>query len=606
MKWLLFTILLGISLFPAFSLEAPSSVILSAGQYEYIPLNVNTTEILSYSWNSTGSVAVMVMNQSQLQEFLNTTGNPYKGVAILNSSFSNQVLLTPGKYYLVLYAYLQQVTLQYTMRLSPAQVSYTLPPGYQENYRLNLTYPFHLYLYLVSNNSFSLQVTSGNVTYFSVGPSRDEPLTFVNRTLTLNPGNYSITVINPGSSTLAIYSSVLYAPTYPDPLSLNRTDFPMGVASYGLFNRSGVPVPYVVRASSVIGFANISSILAYNQTAKELNVSPYSASLQLNVPLVVVNGKENQTYWVQNVIVFITNESTLCFQSSVLNVTNENATLTNVTIQGKGGVYPPFNNGVYYTYRTQSVEYRTPLSLLVSVNVSILKKLGVRIGFDYKLIENGTVVNGSWKQFDSSLILDPSATQAYLYVNGYNSPPTLNFYDAELVFGGGGNGEVAYFQNLSASLALFYYNGSLHPFPSIYSFGADTAEGSSDLHVSLMNNLVSVSKGQQNPVFLTNQFNASIPTLRTVITPVHNQTNTITKTQTNTTTSTTSSTNTTKKVTPPPSNSTQTSSTQTSGVPATKGTGLPPYLIPGVVVGVIVIAVAWILINRFRKPTLDI
>ncbi|MEM2662946.1 MAG: hypothetical protein QW665_06765, partial [Metallosphaera sp.] len=114
MKWLLFTILLAISLFPMNLYESNTSTTLSAGQYEYFPLNVNTTEILSYSWNSTGSVAVMVMNQTQLQEFLNGTGSPYKGLVILNSSFSNQVLLTPGKYYFVLYAYLQQVTLQYS------------------------------------------------------------------------------------------------------------------------------------------------------------------------------------------------------------------------------------------------------------------------------------------------------------------------------------------------------------------------------------------------------------------------------------------------------------------------------------------------------------
>ncbi|MCH1770159.1 thermopsin [Metallosphaera sedula] len=602
MKWLLFTILLAISLFPMNLYESNTSTTLSAGQYEYFPLNVNTTEILSCSWNSTGSVAVMVMNQTQLQEFLNGTGSPYKGLVILNSSFSNQVLLTPGKYYFVLYAYLQQVTLQYSLKLVPAQVSYTLPVGYQENYQLNLSYPFHLYLYLVSNNSFSVKVSSGNVTYFSAGPSRDTPLTFVNRTLTLSPGNYSITVVNPGSSTIAVYSSVLYTPTYPDPLSLNRTDYPMGVASYGLFNRSGVPVPYVIKASSIVGFANISSIFAYNQTAEKLNVSPYSASLQLNAPLVVINGKQNQTYWVQNVIVFMTNESTLCYESSVLNVTNANATLTNISIQGRGGVYPPFNNGIYYTYRTKGVQYKTPLSLLISINVSVIKKLGVRIGFDYKVLENGSVVNGSWNQVDSPLILDSGVSQAYLYVDGYNSPSTLNFYDAELVFGGGGNGEVAYFQNLSATLAIFYYNGSLHPFPSVYSFGADTAEGTSDLHVSFMNGLVSVSKGQDNPVFLANQFNASIPVLRVVVNHVQNKSSVsnVTTTTTYTNTSTSTSSNVTKNTVPPSSNTSQTSSA------STKKGGLPPYLLPGLVIAVIVVIVIWVLINRFRKPDLNI
>ncbi|WP_054837291.1 thermopsin family protease [Metallosphaera hakonensis] len=352
----------------------------------------------------------------------------------------------------------------------------------------------------------------------------------------------------------------------------------------------------------MIGFANITSILAYNSTARELNVSPYSASLQLNVPLLLFNGRENQTYWAQNVVTFITNESALCFESSILNVTNKNSTLTNFTVQGRGGVYPPFNNGFYYIYKTRSFHYSTPLSFLLSINVSIVKKLGVKLTFNVRGMQNGSLLNSSWDTYDSVLILDPAVTQAYLYVNGNSSPPYLNFYDAELVFGGGGNGATAYFENLSAYLSLFYFNGSLHPFPSVYSIGGDTAETASNAHVTLVGGYAYVSKGEDDPELLTNEYNSSIPIIVKIVPSHQSNTTKLQNTTTTNVTNTTKVTNTTR--TSPVSTQNQTPTTQIPPTPSHQSSFSLPLVLG--IAGVVIVVIIVFLVNRFRKPDLNI
>ncbi|QKQ99148.1 hypothetical protein GWK48_00945 [Metallosphaera tengchongensis] len=610
MKWLFIILLLVASVSPYVLISTSNSTVLPSGHFIFFPLDVKSPQILTYSWNASGDIEVSLMTSSQFNAFVNGTTTAFTGLYITNSSYRNELLLMPGSYYLVFYAFMGQVTLNYSYNLSNTNVTYSLQPGYYEYYTLNLTYPFHLNLFLVSNSSISVEVYSKNTTFLSLSPPSRSILTFVNKTITLNPGEYNVTIRGVGNTTTSIYDLITYSSIYPNPLSLNKVYYPMGVASYGVFNESGVLVPYSVIASSVIGLVNITSIMEYNATEKLLNVSPYSASLQLNVPVVVVNGIHNQTYWAQNVVTFLTNESALCYDSSILNVSNENATLSNFSIQGKGAVYPPFNSGYYYRYATHTVKYKEPLAFLLSINVSVLKKLGVNLKFGVKLLQNGTYKGGNWTYFDSVLINDPSVTKAYLYVSGYSSPEVLNYYDAELVFGGGGNGGTAQFLNLSAYLALFYYNGSTRAFPSVYSMGGDTAETASNVQVYLKSGAVYVTVGQDDPKFLTNQFSATLPqasknqvsnvSLNTTNTSTTNTSSSGSKVQNNSTITTSNSTS-SKTGTPPNSSNSTTPTTQSKGY---KGFNFPiTYVVIGIVV---VIVIVLMLMRRSRRPDLNI
>ncbi|TRN01433.1 hypothetical protein DJ527_05505 [Sulfolobus sp. F1] len=169
-----------------------------------------------------------------------------------------------------------------------------------------------------------------------------------------------------------------------------------------------------------------------------------------------------------------------------------------------------------------------------------------------EVLQNGSVLNNPRVYtFDTILIHDPLAEASALVVSGNAYTPVGahsiigNYYDAELVFGGGGNGEITTFKQLSAELGLYYYNvttGSYVPFPSYYSFGADTAEATYNVHVNYLGNgLVTVSTGKLDLMYLSTQSNS----FTTTTTTTTQSTSTTTSTTTTTTTQSTSSTTTT-------------------------------------------------------------
>ena len=121
-------------------------------------------------------------------------------------------------------------------------------------------------------------------------------------------------------------------------------------------------------------------------------------------------------------------------------------------------------------------------------------------------LRNGSEPATPMDWFDNVTIRDPTVSSAYFYVSGNDTTPEGTFYDTEFVFGGEGNGKSTNFNQLSASLQLFYDNsnkGVLTYFPSYYSFGQDTAESADNLHVSYSGNGVAqVSPGPVNYVYL--------------------------------------------------------------------------------------------------------
>jgi Predicted solute binding protein len=331
--------------------------------------------------------------------------------------------------------------------------------------------------------------------------------------------------------------------------------------------------------------------LAYN--GSQNLVPAYSASLQLNSVL-AINNDDNSTWilWPQDVLIFLTNESIVIYHDNVFNMTNPTATLTNQSVKGDGYVEPSPQGGNYYGNYNSSpcFTYSLPFSGYLVMNESVVKGKGVLITFSVIVLENGSSTVLSSQTFDKVLVVDPNVSSAYFQVNGKEYTPAgptglfRSYYDTELVFGGGANGEVTTFENISATLGLFYLqNNEYVEFPSYYTFGGDTAEATTNVHVTFTPQgyaELSVGKPDLTYVVISSPSTLHIETatsgtVQTTTTQNSTtQTSVTTTTTTTTTQSATSSTTTTSAQTSMTSTTTQTTTPQTS-VPSQTSSGQP-------------------------------
>jgi len=474
------------------------SLLLKAGYFLYIPVHVNSLSAIVYAVESNATVTVALMTPSEFSQF-NSTGS-LQGIVVQNSSaIVNGVLANPGMYYLVIYSPTQYANISYyynTTPITPENSStyvyveefVTIPPG--GTYSL----PIHLST-LGSPSTLVLFGVSNQTVYYNV--FNDESQVFFNSspiTLTWNytsetcfytvdlpTGIYFLHITNPHDKPAYLAFAYRVLPKYVNPylyyMIKNENAYPMGIASYGV---SGTKT-YVVNTTSVLGYFNITSLLAYNGSQKL--VPAYSASLQLNSVL-VINNDDNSTWilWSQDVLHFLTNENIVCYEDNVLNITNPTATLTNQSIKGDGYVsrnfYGNYNSSPCFTYSL-------PFSGYLVMNESVVKGKGVLIIFNVIVLENGSSTVLPSQTFDKVLVVDPNVSSAYFQVNGMEYTPAGLYYDTELIFGGGGNSEVTTFKNISATLGLFYLqNNEYMEFPSYYTFGGDTAEATDNVYVT--------------------------------------------------------------------------------------------------------------------------
>ena len=266
---------------------------------------------------------------------------------------------------------------------------------------------------------------------------------------------------------------------------------PTGIASFGLYNDSNNVAPYDVQTSRLAGFANISSLLAYNATAGQAGVDVSGATLQLNSILVVGDRSGIQKmYWCQNVFDFVTNASIFSYGDNVWNFSDSRYFLSNSSINSPSGGYvtPLENHGkteYYYGFASQNYTYRMPLSFVLVMNESLIPNRGIMLQMGTQILMNSSVTTTPIKWFDNITIHDAFVQSVRFLTSGNDSTPTGYFYDTELVFGGEANGESTSFRQMDASLGLFYLNGTrLVSFPSLYSFGGDTLESANNLRVT--------------------------------------------------------------------------------------------------------------------------
>jgi thermopsin len=285
---------------------------------------------------------------------------------------------------------------------------------------------------------------------------------------------------------------------------------PTGIASYGLYNASGNAVPYQVESDQVVGIADISAMQAYNSTAASDQSNLSGATLQLNSVLVVNElGGQQQVYWAQNTPDFVTAASQIAYGDNVWNFSVSGFLSNSTVTSADGGSVASAGPGVagdYYSQEINNSTYSFPLVLALLMNETAMPGQGVVIQMGAQILENGTGPTTSVNWFDSITINDPAVQNAYFLVSGNQTAPNGLYYDTELVLGGENNGEATDFTQMSASLGLFYDNASsgvLDSFPSLYSFGGDTAEAADNLQVSYSGNgFAQVGTGTPDYVYL--------------------------------------------------------------------------------------------------------
>ncbi|MCL4396791.1 thermopsin [Candidatus Parvarchaeota archaeon] len=262
---------------------------------------------------------------------------------------------------------------------------------------------------------------------------------------------------------------------------------PVGIASYGPFSTF----------SQVTGYANISSI----------NVS--GASLQLNNALQVdFYGGQQINYWVQNVLVI--SPQGYYFVDNVWSLFPVQQGVLPQSIVGNGGV-STYNSLYYYAFSSNRItSSETPIRVALMVNTSLNGQQDPVIYFSYAVLNSQNQVIER-HTYDKVTIKAP-AVMSYFIRTPNKGPPfeeyaSQNYYlyfDSELVFGGPGDGSSATFNSLNASLLLAGGSGKkLNAFSSLCTYGWNTAESSTDLHVSLSNGIPTVYVGGINKSLLT-------------------------------------------------------------------------------------------------------
>jgi thermopsin len=265
-------------------------------------------------------------------------------------------------------------------------------------------------------------------------------------------------------------------------------NYAIGIASYGVYQKGGSLIPYSIETNSVIGYLNL----------REVQItSPFS--IQLNVMML----SSGETYWLQDVVV-INPEGNFYLTASMLNLTSIGSPLH---VQGNGEFLQAEDGECYYVNYVGDFKYHLPLSLILVVNVTH-ENNEVRVLYGVRGVE-GSCLDGRTYYFGNFVLRTPNVSNAFIYVSGYNylkdSSPYqgFTFYDAELVFGGEGNGKVVTFNKLVAFLSLYYqHDGKYVAFPSFFDFGSNTAEGTSNLKTIRIGNAFEITTGNQEYYYL--------------------------------------------------------------------------------------------------------
>ena len=319
-------------------------------------------------------------------------------------------------------------------------------------------------------------------------------------------------------------SGGLVGPTY------HHSPAPIGIAAMGLTNTTGNMTGYVLNSQSFEGSLTFNSLSAFYL---DDDATDYvGAQLNTVVTNVTILGNSNNSFWNQNVITYSARTNFLQFIDNIWNFSSPSFYMSpdvfNQTSPNGTLVAPAF----YYAIGPL-INVSMPFTVNLYINTSIVNQGGLPydiVWFNYTVLKSNLWVAGGtydWAIFNSQSLANPTPVipQPEYQVNGINLSPTGYLpYDAELVLCGPGGGSTTSLWALSASMHLWFLNGTTGTYqdvPSAFAYGTDTGEtieGVSEWYDAANN--VFLGPGPTLPFALWNASPTSVPGHITVAGPV--------------------------------------------------------------------------------------
>lgn len=245
---------------------------------------------------------------------------------------------------------------------------------------------------------------------------------------------------------------------------------PMGITDFGI----GPNGPYSYNTSSFLGILHLNSLKTLNSTGDP------KLSMQLNIVLKFTSNSGGQyVYWVQDAAIFNSQDNAIYFLDNVWNMTSSPPSMQASGISGKGKIYQLDSSQSYYAAVASTslpgngVNLRLPAPVELEGNSTINQQNETQVNIAYN---DGR----GWVTFDTVVFtgVEDVQTDYGFVVNGKTYNPLGTYYDAELIFGGAGNGWNTTNIQSNVFMQLEYWNG--HNYQGIYNaynFGSDTREG---------------------------------------------------------------------------------------------------------------------------------
>ena len=291
----------------------------------------------------------------------------------------------------------------------------------------------------------------------------------------------SMAKLPPNFSEKPLKSGSMYLPSY------RSAPAPMGVANYGILNKSGTLTPYSYSTRSFDGQLSVNSSSQLYMDGDSFN----SFSIQLNSVLnnVTLLDHNGYQFWAQNVVDYSTSTHQLTFIDNIWNFSSPTAVMQgNSILSGNGTVVP----GVLYYDVGPTLNISQPFTLNLYLSSSNINGENT-VFFNYSISYTNSVgkqatINGSYDrvQFNSQNGSSSNSIPVPEFtVSGSNlSQNGFIPMDSEFIIGGAGGGSNAQFTALNATMGLKYENknGKYENVRSAFDVGSQTGETSTGIN----------------------------------------------------------------------------------------------------------------------------
>ncbi len=288
---------------------------------------------------------------------------------------------------------------------------------------------------------------------------------------------------------------------------------PVGIASYGLYPTGNEFSHYTIETDKMVANATVNALQAHVTSSQNLpptrnsmcitgqeyepsNVDMQNgANLQFNVMMQVNTTAGSQTIWLQDTARFNTAQMTMIIPHDIVaNLTSGGSE----NISYGNGIVNPSQHGIeYYEYEGTCYKYLLPLTISYEIDVHKISGSLVQVIF-----KNDDSV------FDTVYLPIPDVESAHIVVtpNQHGIP-----YDAEFVWTGYCCSQESTFTQMNSTLSMYYEgdDNKLHIFPTLFTFGTNTAETASNLLVKRDGDGWNVITGQNDNIFFEQRKNST-------------------------------------------------------------------------------------------------